>query len=222
MKVIELISRYRVLFVILILVGGLIVLGIISPPSQKAVSQSDYDATNFSIGDENASVKLIQYSDFLCPSCSQVSLGIMPKIIDNYVDGGQVKFEFRPMAFIAAGSQVSAEGAFCAAEQNMFWEYHDQAYKEVWEGYFSKNISPYSVNLYSVRGVKNIAKTAGISAESFDKCLDNNDMKNTVVEATKKWQSEGVSGTPYFTVNGIPVNGVPSYEILEAAIKASL
>lgn len=176
---------------------------------------------NFSQGNSDAPVKIVQYSDFLCPSCSQVSLGIMPKIVDTYVSTGKAHFEFRPMAFIAAGSQLAAEGAYCAADQQKFWPYHDAAYEAVWFGYFSKGVEPTQVPLYSLEGVKSIGTKAGVDSVQFDVCVAERQKKNQVQEFTELAQQNGVSGTPYFTVNGQPIKGVPTYEILEAAIKAS-
>lgn len=196
--------------------------------SHKAVSGTEAKVSttlemgvNFSQGNNQAPVKIVQYSDFLCPSCSQVSLGIMPKIVDTYVVTGKAHFEFRPMAFIAAGSQLAAEGAYCAADQQKFWPYHDAAYEAVWLGYFSKGIEPTQVPLYSPEGVKSIGAKAGVDSAQFDSCVAERLKKNQVQEFTELAQKNGVNGTPYFTVNGQPIKGVPSYDILEAAIKAS-
>jgi len=230
------ISRYRVVIVSLILVGFLIILSVVSGQNQKQYtfestdmksivsgeSDSDKKTNMFALGDSSAPVKIIQYSDFLCPSCSQVSLEIMPDIVKKYVDTGKAYLEFRTMAFIAAGSQISAEGAYCAADQDKFWNYHDQAYKAVWDGYFSKGVSPYSVDLYSNEGVKKIAKAAEVDQIKFDDCLDSRATKQAVTSATKSYQDSGVSGTPYIVINGIPISGVPTYEIIEATIKANL
>lgn len=175
----------------------------------------------FSQGSTSAAVKIVQYSDFLCPSCSQVSLGIMPKIVDTFVATGKAHFEFRPMAFIASGSQLAAEGAYCAADQQKFWSFHDAAYEAVWSGYFSKGIDPSQVPLYSLEGVKNIGAQAGLEPAQFDVCVSERKKMSQVQDFTELAQRNGVSGTPYFTINGQPIKGVPTYDILEAAIKAA-
>ena len=172
-------------------------------------------------GNPDAKVRLVQYSDFLCPSCSQLSLGVMPEIEKNYIDTGKVSFEFRPMAFIAAGSQTAAEGAYCAADQGKFWEYHDAAYSAVWQGYFNRGIDPRQVPLYSVDGVTEIGKQAGLDSEVLGTCLTDKTHTQEVVKYTQKAQAAGVSGTPYLEVNGRAIQGSPSYEIIEAALKAA-
>ena len=188
---------------------------------QKPAAPTLAMAKAYTKGDPNAPVKLVQYSDFLCPSCSQVSLGIMPEIEKQYVETGKVYFEFRPMAFIAAGSQTAAEGAYCAADQGKFWEYHDAAYQAVWQGYFSKGIDPREVPLYSHSGVVDIATSARIDSEQMATCLANGTNTKAVTSYTQKAQAAGVNGTPYFEVNGRAINGVPSYDVLDAALKAA-
>jgi protein-disulfide isomerase len=126
------------------------------------------------------------------------------------------------MAFITQGSQLAAEGAFCAAKQNKFWDYHDIAYQTVWTNYFSKGIDPSQVALYSSEGIKQLAKDVGIDQTSFNNCLDNREQRSSVIAITEEAQANGVSGTPYFIVNGTPIKGVPNFEILDAAIKAQL
>lgn len=193
--------------------------------STKAKPQSASTSLSMSAaytkGDPKASVKLVQYSDFLCPSCSQVSLGIMPEIEKKFVDTGKVFFEFRPMAFIAAGSQTAAEGAYCAADQGKFWEYHDAAYQAVWQGYFSKGVDPSQVPLYSQAGVTEIAKRAGLDETSMSMCLSDGTHTKAVREYTQKAQQAGVRGTPYFEVNGRAIQGVPTLDILEASLQAA-
>lgn len=215
------------LFYITLTIIGLFFIWFIAAPTDSGANNSQAQASltnqqNFAMGDPNANVKITQYSDFLCPSCSQVSLGIMPRIVKEYVDTGKAYFEFRPLAFIASGSQTAAEGAFCAADQNKFWQYHDTAYNAVWTEYFSKGVDPSMVLLYSVDGVKTIGKVSGVEQDSFNSCMDNHDKRQEVIDFTKTSQENGITGTPYFIVNDTPIKGVPTYEILDAAIKSKL
>jgi protein-disulfide isomerase len=207
--------------VVLLLIGGFIAWVQLSGGSKEETVQS-IQVTQFSKGDPNASVVVRQYSDFLCPSCSQVSLSVIPEVMKQYVDTNKVFYEFIPMAFIAPGSQLAAEGAFCAAKQNKFWEYHDAAYAAVWNGYFSKGVDPRQVQLYSKDGVKKLGATVGVDETAFSSCIDTNDQQDEVIALTKESQANGITGTPYFTVNDTPIKGIPDFQILDAAIKAQL
>jgi protein-disulfide isomerase len=214
----------RLFIVFLALLFGGFVWFVMSKNDTAVTSQSSSTQLGeaYKKGAQDASVTVTQYSDFLCPSCSQVSLGVIPEIMKKYVDTGKVLYEFVPMAFITQGSQLAAEGAFCAAKQNKFWDYHDIAYQTVWTNYFSKGIDPSQVALYSSEGIKQLAKDVGIDQTSFNNCLDNREQRSSVIAITEEAQANGVSGTPYFIVNGTPIKGVPNFEILDAAIKAQL
>lgn len=214
----------RLFIIFLALLFGGFVWFVMSKNDTSVTSQSSSTQLGeaYKKGAQDAPVTVTQYSDFLCPSCSQVSLGVIPEIMKKYVDTGKVLYEFVPMAFIAQGSQLAAEGAFCAAKQNKFWDYHDIAYQTVWTNYFSKGIDPSQVALYSSEGVKQLAKDVGIDQTSFNNCLDSREQRSSVIAITEEAQANGVSGTPYFIVNGTPIKGVPNFEILDAAIKAQL
>ncbi len=78
-------------------------------------------------GDENASVTLVEYSDFECPFCARFSTQTLPQILEEYVNSGKVRIAFKhfPLPFHAS-AQKAAEASMCAGEQGKFWEYHDK------------------------------------------------------------------------------------------------
>jgi protein-disulfide isomerase len=225
MSIIETLGRYKLLIISAVLIGGVVVLSIVSS-GKSATSTPDINPPQFSMGDSKAPVKLVQYSDFLCPGCTEVSLGVMPKIITQYVDTKKVYLEFKPISIVAAGSQVAAEGAYCAADQNKFWQYHDAAYQTVWDEYFSKNpnIDPRTVPLYTIPNVEKIAAQAGVDTKKFDSCMEGGSKMQNVIDATANAQSNGINSAPYITVNGVAIGGstVPNYDTVNAAIKANL
>jgi protein-disulfide isomerase len=81
-------------------------------------------------GDPNAPVKIIEYSDFQCPICGRFwKEDTERQIMETYVATGKVYFEYRTAGeFIGdpGGESIrSAEAAYCAGDQNKFWEMHD-------------------------------------------------------------------------------------------------
>ncbi len=78
------------------------------------------------MGDPNAPVKIIEYSDFQCPYCAQFTTQTEQKIIDAYVATGKVYFEYRSFGkWVGQESVRAAEAAYCAGDQEKFWEMHD-------------------------------------------------------------------------------------------------
>ena len=94
------------------------------------------------LGDPNATVTIIVYSDFQCPYCERYWRETEPQIIENYVNTGKVYYIYRSMgAFIGPESQASAEAAYCAGDQGQFWKYHDLLFENQTgenQGAFSK------------------------------------------------------------------------------------
>jgi protein-disulfide isomerase len=146
----------------------------------------------------------------------------MPTIIQKYVDTGKVNFEFRPMAFIAAGSQTADQGAYCAIDQGKFWEYHDVMYNYVWNNAFSKGVDPKTTTILTADIVKSVAHTVGLDPIVFDGCLDKGVYRQKVEQTTTTAQRQGVTGTPYILVNGQAVRGDMTRSTIEAMIKTQL
>jgi protein-disulfide isomerase len=173
-------------------------------------------------GDKDAPVSLIQYSDFLCPSCAYFSTQIMPVIEEKYIKTGKVKFEFRPMAFIADGSNQSGMGGYCAIDQDKFWAYHDGVYKVVADKVFNQKLDPKTDIILTANDVKVISSGVGLDSKTFNDCLDSNTKSSSIINSTKAANRNGVTGTPYIMINGQQYQGDMSLTSIEALIKAQL
>ena len=82
------------------------------------------------LGDENAPVTIVEFSDLECPFCEQFFTGAYPQIKKDYIDTGKVKMYFRhyPLPFhpMAKPAAVAVE---CANDQGKFWEMHDRVFQ---------------------------------------------------------------------------------------------
>lgn len=83
------------------------------------------------LGDENAPVVMIEFSDFQCPFCRSFWRDTLPLIKSEYIDTGKVRFVYRdfPLGF-HQGAMPAAQAAECAREQDKFWEMHDKIFIE--------------------------------------------------------------------------------------------
>ncbi len=219
--------------IILVLVGGFGLLatqgsgGTPANPSTKAATTSKPPAraaaqSPMTKGNANAKVSLIQYSDFLCPSCTYFTTQIMPVIEQKYIETGKVNFEFRPMAFIAEGSNISGEGSYCAIDQTKFWDYHDAIYNYVWVNAFSKGVDPKTNTILTAPIVNEAASQAGLDGALFSDCLSSHKYASRIKSVTDTANSQGVTSTPYIMVNGQPLNGNLSLKTVETLIESQL
>jgi predicted DsbA family dithiol-disulfide isomerase len=77
-------------------------------------------------------------------------------------------------------------------------------------------------NKLAVDDLKSYAKSVGIDASKFDKCLDSGEKKTLVEEDTKAGSAAGVNGTPAFFINGLFINGAQPYEQIKQTVDREL
>jgi protein-disulfide isomerase len=64
-----------------------------------------------SMGQENAPVTIIEYSDFNCGFCKKFHAETFSRIVDDYVKTGQVKVSYKHYPFLAQSSVWKAEAS---------------------------------------------------------------------------------------------------------------
>jgi protein-disulfide isomerase len=179
-------------------------------PIERTYTQKDGNL----LGSADAPVTLVEYADFQCIHCYNFYNNTEHAMIDAYVSTGQVLYEVRFVNFLGPESAASAEATYCAADQNMFWEYHDF----VFANYSSNNVGG-----YSEARLTTFAETLGLDMEAFSSCLESGE-KAAVLEANlEAAQIDGVTGTPSLVLNGrLLEGGALSFEALSAALDAAL
>ena len=153
-----------------------------------AVSSSD-----FVLGDQNAAVTIIEYSDFQCPFCGKFFKETESVLREKYIKTGKVKFIYRNFAFLGPESIWAANAARCAGEQNKFWQYHDYLYG---------NQSGENQDAFSKDNLKSFAVVLGLDKEKFNACLDSEKYTDLIQKETKAGGESGVQGTPASFING--------------------
>ncbi len=83
------------------------------------------------MGNTNAKVTLIEFSDYQCPFCERHFTQTEGTLKKEYIDTGKVKLYYRdfPLSQIHQGAEKGAEAVRCAGDQNKYWEYHDLVFQ---------------------------------------------------------------------------------------------
>lgn len=187
-----------------------------APKETASAAQQEaklYDDSDPFLGNPEAPVTIVEFSDFQCPFCGRFFKTTEPQIIEKYVKTGKVKFVYRDFAFLGEESQWAAEAAECANAQGKFWEYHDYLFNHQRgenEGAFSK------------ANLKRFAGTAGLDMGAFNACFDSGKYTEEVRKDSSDGRALGVSGTPTNFINGIAVVGALPFEEFAKIIEEEL
>jgi protein-disulfide isomerase len=157
-------------------------------------------------GPDNATVTIVEFSDFQCPYCGRV-VPTVEKLMKDY--DGKVRLVFRhfPLSFHPNAAKA-AEASACAADQGKFWQMHDKMFG--------------NQQKLAVDDLKSFAKDIGLDQGKFDKCLDSGEKAPLVSADEKDGEQAGVSGTPAFFINGIFINGAVPYEQFKETVDREL
>lgn len=83
------------------------------------------------LGNDKASVIMVEFSDLQCPFCRQFFTTTFPQIKKDYIDTGKIQFAFRHLPLTSHPmARPFANAAECANEQGKFWEMHDIIFKK--------------------------------------------------------------------------------------------
>ena len=191
-----------------------------APSSSAAASQSAQPITlarriagdPLALGNVNAPVVLIEYSEFQCPFCGLFTRDTQPILIKKYVQNGTLRIEWRDFPYLGAESTTAALAARAAADQGKFWEYHDAL--------FAHQFFPNSNHLNETY-LSGLAKSLGLNLAKFKIDMYSSATKAKVAADFVEGQSIGVTGTPSFLVNSTPIIGAQPLEVFTHAIDAA-
>ena len=178
-------------------------------------SKARPNADRNSIGDSNAPIQIVEYSDFQCPYCKQFYNQTEASLTEYFVQTGKIYFTYHSAgnwvsSNIGAGteSQDAALAAYCAADQNKFWEMHDAL--------FSNNRDVENQGSFTDKRLTAIAESVKLDMKAYQDCYDSGKYKDQVQQDFDDATAAGISGTPFFIMT-YKVNGEVKTETIEGA-----
>ncbi len=165
------------------------------------------------MGDPAAPLSFVEWGDYQCPGCGIFAREVAPRLIAEYVEPGQMTFEFRSFSFLGEESFRAAEAAACAADQGAFWPYHETLYL---------NQQGENQSAFSPDRLKQIAADLGLDTSAFNECLDSGAKRAAVDQSAADARAQGITSTPSVFVNGTRIEDWSNWDALVAAIDAEL
>ena len=160
------------------------------------------------LGEPDASVTVIEMTDFECPFCRRHRQQVLDNLLAEY--GGRIRYyslhfpltSIHPLAFRAS------EAAECAHDQGRFWEYNEAMFDS------TERLVPETLIA--------LAGDVDMDVAVFSQCLTSGSKRDVVVGDIQAGQSLGVRGTPTFFINGKLLSGARPLDVFRKVIDAEL
>lgn len=187
--------------------------GDIIVPDLKDRPQEDGNA----LGDPDAPVVIEDFSDFACSYCADFTAETEGRIIEEYVASGEVYFVYRSVGNLlgSSASVQAAEAAYCAGDQDRFWDYHALI--------FANQASLFVDTTADITPtLTRFAEILEVDQDAFQSCLDAGTYADRVEQDEVEARQAGVSGTPSFLVNGRLLKGNVPFSSFQSVIEEEL
>ncbi len=164
------------------------------------------------LGDPDAPVTIVEFSDYQCPYCATYSEENWPKIQSELIDTGRVRYVFKdyPLTGLHPRAPQAHVAARCAGEQGAYWAMHDRLFEGQSE--WGSRSDPGGT-------FEAFAADIGLEASRFETCLESGEWNDAVDGDVAEGARLGVRGTPTFFVNGYPLVGARPFEVFEQVVE---
>jgi predicted DsbA family dithiol-disulfide isomerase len=174
---------------------------VLAPPRREV------EVTRLVRGPADARVTLVTFSDYQCPYCIR-SEKVLADVLAKYPEDVRLVHRHFPLDQIHPFARPAAEAAMCADEQGKFWAFHDAIFA------LNGRIDESSFDA--------IAGEIGLDGAALGRCIEEGRFKDYVENDARAGEAAGVTGTPAFFVNGIPMKGARDVADLSRVIDGEL
>lgn len=154
-------------------------------------------------GSEAQKIVLYEFSDFQCPFCGKVQENLK-QFMDKHQDRVTLVFKHLPLTQIHPQAIPAARAAWAAQQQGKFWEYHDALFEQQAE---------LGEDLYV-----QIAGDLNLDLEQFNRDRQSEAVIAQLKEDIELAQKIGISGTPFFILNGETFSGAVQLSKMEEVL----
>ena len=175
-----------------VLVGGILSeYGVNSNNSEKLTSTKLIENGSPFMGNPNAPITILEWGDYQCTFCYKFHQNTLDIINEDFIKTGKVKMVFKDFPLNGFDSKLAAEASYCAQDQEKYWKYHDELFKN-WGGERTGWITRESLDKF--------AETVDLDLKKFNKCLDDHKYENKVDLLYEFGKEIGIDATPSFLV----------------------
>lgn len=221
-----------------VVLAALLLVGVLIGPSQWSLTDRDQAVQKSgssrpqaaahkqpTLGSADAPVTMVEFAEFYCPYCANFHWQTFPRIKEEFIDTGKVKYIFRNLVVHGDAAQLAAKAGECALRQDAFWKFHNRIFEVVF-----KERKEY----LSEEDLLNIAGELGLNKRAIKSCLnsakigeeiqkDRKRLRDLIdqLPAEEKEKAQRI-GTPTFFINGHILIGAQPYSEFKRVIKEEL
>jgi protein-disulfide isomerase len=172
-------------------------------------------AQGVSVGDPNAPVQMIVFSDYSCPACAVWAGRVEGMLKAEFVETGKVHYTYYdyPLGGNFRHTFAAARGARCAGDQGRFWEYHDRLLGQQSQWSYAGSTP--------VDQLLQFARDLNVDMDAFERCLRSDQHAEVVTANRLLGETLGVPGTPTIFINGRQLREWSDYTAVRAAVQAA-
>lgn len=190
-------------------------------PQQLDIDYTKYVDDDALMGDANAPVTIIEFSDYQCPYCRRFYNDTFSQLVSTYVDTGKAKLIFRDLPLVdkhpdAMGAAIAAN---CAREQGgdaVYFKMHDA----IFDG--ENKLDPKKTVEIPQESLEQYATDLGLDTAAFKKCVTDGDAATEIQKDMADADAVGISATPSFLIDNWLIEGAEPFATFQTVIEEEL
>lgn len=170
------------------------------------------------MGDLDAKVRIVSYSDFQCPACAgfgKVFPEVYKNIIEKYGPSSlALTYKHFPLTSIHPNAFLAAQSAEAAGNQGKFWEMHDILYEKQ---------NDWGNAMDAKSKIEGYARDLDLDMARFILDRDSREVQKVVNDSLAETKKLGLTHTPFVFMNGLEMKDLRlSAEDIQSRIEAEL
>ena len=154
-------------------------------------------------GASSRKIVLVEFSDFQCPFCARAHETVK-QFMDKHGDRVTLVYKHFPLSQIHPEAIPSAKASWAAQQQGKFWEYQDALFEQQ---------QRLGEDLYV-----EIAQNLNLNLEQFNRDRQSEAAEAAIQKDLELAQGLGLSGTPFFVMNGETFSGAVELSEMERVL----
>ena len=164
------------------------------------------------------------YGNWKCPYCAQFSTEVMPGLVTDYVEPGDVSLVFRGLAYAGGGPFLGPDAPRATRAGLSVWNLDPDAYWGYHE-YVMANQPSESREWATTKKLVSFAKSAGVEPiDRLRRSIKNDEHEQQVRQTSIDASNAGVQSTPMLVIDGQTVNALDEEKVrnmLDALVDGS-